>query len=216
MKLSATERQILEVLHFQAQTPLAEVARHVGIHHNTVIRALDRLREHGVIRPSTRVNIRALGYKVFSVWCSLTSLGTQRLPQLVQHLQSCPHVIWAVTVCGDYDLFIDFAVFDDGDVENHLSELTQKQGAVFSKTCILRSAYWYIFPKQYYFDSKQPSTQEIVRFADPTTNSPYDMLDLKLLEALSKNPVATQRLLGEELDTPVQTVNYRLSRLHRT
>jgi DNA-binding Lrp family transcriptional regulator len=215
MKLSSTEQQVLGLLHFQAQMPLTEVARHIGAHLNTVIRALDRLKDRSVVRPTARVNIRALGYKVYNVWCLLSDVGIAKLSEITANLHAHPNVIFAARVCGDYDLLIDFAIPRDADIEDCFSRLALDSALIFANTSIVHSNYWYSFPKQFYFDTITHETIPVACFSTPTTLQPADKLDLRLIEHLSDEPLITQRELGLQLDTPLQTINYRLARLHR-
>jgi DNA-binding Lrp family transcriptional regulator len=215
MKLNNTERHILGLLHFNAQTPLTEVARHLGFHYNTVTRAFDRLTERGMIKPLTRVNLRALGYKVYSVWCSLTVLGAQKLQTLIQYLQGRSNVVFAATVCGQYDLLLYFAVKDENEVNESLDALAKSVGAVFSNTSVLYSYYWYSFAKHHYFRNHNCTPHELKLYCEPSISNQYDLLDLQLIESLNDQPFASQRHLSSKLSSPLQTINYRIARLNR-
>jgi DNA-binding Lrp family transcriptional regulator len=216
MNLSNNERKLLGLLHFNAHLPLTEVARQLGCHYNTASRTFDRLRERAVIRPITRVNLRALGYKVYSAWCTLSDYGSQELPDAIQHLLACPNVVFTATVCGEYDLVIYFAAHERTEVESTLGELTAKVGAIFSKTTILSSYYWYSFSKQHYLQGLASSPPQMVLYHEPSTSSHHDLLDLRLIESLNDNPLVSQRQLSTELNIPFQTINYRIDRLQRS
>jgi DNA-binding Lrp family transcriptional regulator len=211
-KISASELKVLSQLQFSARAASTDVARQLSLHHNTVLRSINRLSDKGIITPALRVNVQALGLKEYVLLGSFSAHGAQHSEAIVNFLGTQPNVNCAMLLCGQYDVSIEFHVWTAAEAQAFSDLITKICGAVFSRTALLQNRYWCAFEKRT-LSGITTNEPRYVRYGKTPALHSIDSLDRQIIDELSKAPLLPLRELSQLTNKPFQTLSYRIHRL---
>jgi Lrp/AsnC family transcriptional regulator len=122
IKLSTTDREILQLLQRDASLSTAEIAEQVGMSQSPCWRRIRRLEEAGVIKRRVALLDHAeLGMEVVAfVSVKLSEHGRQNLEDFEHRVSRLPEVLECFTVTGDVDYILKIVSRDIRHFESFL------------------------------------------------------------------------------------------------
>lgn len=134
MENDETDQALLSLLAQNARTPVATLARRLGLARTTVQARLDRLESRGVIAgytlklgQSARPSIRAT---------VLISLDPRSQPEVLARLRALSHVEHVCTTSGRFDLIATLSAASTEALDETLDRITQAKGVKGSESLI--------------------------------------------------------------------------------
>jgi len=216
LRLSNEERAILSFLSFRATEPVARLSKALNLREHKVRSILEKLIDREIIAPKIRVDVLALGFKRFSHCCVLSATGASELKDLLAQLTATPNISWVELYSGEYDLVIGVHARNELEAELTLAGLKSKNGPFFHHTSCLRDRYWITYEKKYLWSIPAERSFDEVKYDGNGDPRHFDMVDCRIIDALSEDPLASLLSLSRHLGIAQQTISYRMKRLeHR-
>jgi DNA-binding Lrp family transcriptional regulator len=211
MRLGDKDAKVLVCMRLAADAPIPLVAKTLGMKESSVRAITKRLKDLKVVSPLKLVNVSKLGYTEYDVTCGLALRGAEERRRFFQHLIQSKQISQVVEAGGAYHCTFTVCAQTPAAVDLFLAQLSEKFGAVFVNESIGVCLRYSIYPPKY-LSSKQALKDAVVVTTEAIDPS-LDMLDRKLLTAVSRHPEYSDRELARSLGMPISTVSYRLKAL---
>ena len=111
IEIDEIDKQIIEKLAKDGQTPFAKMGKELNISTNTVIRKYERLKQKGIINVSIQINPINIGYPATASF-NLAFQSQGSLTSIVDKLSAIPDIYLFIKTSGQYDLAI-FSLIKD-------------------------------------------------------------------------------------------------------
>lgn len=112
IKLTVKDRRLLYYLSKNSRESSGKLGKLVGISRGAVDYKIQRFKEENIITNfSSVINPVAMGHTSFSMLIKL-SKNLQKNDEIFRYFVNHPCSLWAISLSGTYDLFIEFAVKD--------------------------------------------------------------------------------------------------------
>lgn len=122
-KLTVKEKKLLYHLSKNARESHTKIARQIGVNKGTVGETMKRFQKSGLIRKFTAIiNVGALDATSFTLLLKFNR-NPEKNREIIDYFVSHPFSIWVVTLSGNYDLFVEFAVKDIFSLEKIMTEI---------------------------------------------------------------------------------------------
>lgn len=199
MRLDEKDHEIFGCLRADARTPLARIARHVGLSADAVRVRINRLTDEGILRIIGVVDPQSLGYRALGT-VGLDFQGD--LTKLVDQLRALDFVTFVALTLGEHNVICEIAAADD-------AELLELATSVVGAAPGVRSfEMWRLVDVWKWHGQGRPEAREP---AEPSRQ--LDTLDSAVLRLLVRDPRLSFRELGERLGEPYSLVRRRAQQL---
>lgn len=215
MKLSEREMQVAAVAQFRGDESIPSLARRAGLRPHTVLYALKRLRDAGVLRPWTFIDPFKLGYDEFELLFTISSGVQQQRAHLQKFLQNHPQVIWYGALGGDYQYGV--RIIADGPMrcQDFLDEIDQRFNSVVTRKSVVHILAFTSLPKRYLNRGRSGKAGPGIEVKAGVARTELDSLDLEILRTLITKPLASEREVARSTGHARATISSRLTRLRR-
>lgn len=133
VNLDEKDRAILRIIVADPRTPIADIARQVGIQRDTVLYRIKRFEKRGLImKYHTILEPQALGLNIFMmVLIKLAPVDKDALKDFLEKLVAHKNVTHVSRLVGRYDYFLQIAAEDIVSLDTVLDELKSiRQGLI--------------------------------------------------------------------------------------
>ncbi len=211
MKLSKFHRDLISVIHLNADMPLARLAREVGKPEHVVRYNLRRLLEEGVICFHPFIDVGRLGFSQYTLFFSLSHERHQDSDRLLRYLVESEQTTWVGRMAGEFHYGVSICARSLMELNIFLDDLSACFGTVFFEKSLSILMSFTHFRMKYL--SKRRGPREYLTFGTSTEQISIDELDHQLLSAyaLQGSPAITH--LSRVLGASNSTVDYRYKRL---
>ena len=128
-KIDLKDKKILFLLLENSKLPTSQIAKLVKLSKNSVLYRINRLRERGIIwKFFAAVNYEKLGLYTYDVFIKLKATE-EREKQIKEHIRNHTNVIWAGSLFGTWDIFVQFLAKDVREFENILDKFLLQEHA---------------------------------------------------------------------------------------
>ena len=213
--LTVRERKLLYYLSKNARERRTRIAKLIGVNKGTVSDTIKRFEKNGIIKKFTSiVNVGALEATSFTLLLKFNK-DPQKNTEIIDYFVKHPFSIWIVTLSGNYDLFVEFAVKDISSLEriateirDHFQEdLNHYKLDLFAKN--LRSSQ--LIPDVYKDLELQPLPIKERSYKEKK----LDDLDKKILEKLTLHSNKSLVEIASEVGSTWDVVRYRIKLLEQ-
>lgn len=207
--LDKTDRKILAELDWDARQSDAQIAKKLKISRSVANYRIKRLQEQEFITGYyTVIDASTLGYYTAAIKLDLLNSSVSEEAALEDFLIKHQQVFYLVD--GDYDASFGVWVQDLYALEAFMQELKVRFRHIILKEHVSLFTRVLQYPRSYLL--KKPSTRELTSFgkAQPAT---IDDLDKQILSKIAQDARVPTVTLSQELNTPAQTIAYRLKQL---
>lgn len=134
MQIDETDQALLALLAENARSPVAVLARRLGLARTTVQARLERLESTGTIR-GYRV-ITGAGHRARLRATALLSIEPRSGPMVLARLKSLPQVETVHTTSGRFDLIVGLAADNTEELDETLDRIGEAKGVRSSESLI--------------------------------------------------------------------------------
>ena len=212
MKLSDKEANVLAAVELRADAPMALLRKESGLREHTVRYALRSLIERKVITPLPFINLHRLGLTIYSIFFTVGGEKRGSHDALIRSLIAEPVVLWVGEFGGEYQYGVGVAAKRLSDLTVFLDALSKKHGAIFHDKAISVQISSTVFPRRY-LSARKMTTKPITVTFDQREPVQLDVLDQKVLSALTSYGNLSHRQLALMIQVPLSTVELRIKKL---
>lgn len=212
-KLDLKDKKLLYLLLENARLPTGQIAKKIGLSKNAVLYRINRLVERGIIwKFFAIVDLHKVGIYSYDLFIKLKATEKQE-KEIKEYFSKHPSVVWATSLFGKWDLFVqilaknpkDFEIILDGIVV-HLGDALDSYDA---KLMVERLKIDHqLFPEvkiDYKFKPKEPDYSKLFEL---------DALDKKILNYLNEvDGLAPYHTIGRAVGASLETTRNRIARL---
>jgi DNA-binding Lrp family transcriptional regulator len=210
IKLTERERHLIRKGQLHAREPLASLATRLGMRPHAARYSLQRLIQHGVVRPVPLIDNYRLGYKTFQVLFSL-SAHHSRSKELFGALERSPRTAWLAEMGGDFQYGVRLCARDERELLECLDTLESQFGDAISRRVTATIINFWIFPKKYLWPDDD--VKEELTIGQVDTFPPIDETDRGILSKLGEYRLPSHHEIGRQLFLSRSTVDYRIRRM---
>ncbi|HKK86695.1 MAG TPA: Lrp/AsnC family transcriptional regulator [Roseovarius sp.] len=134
MQIDETDHELLSLLADNARTPVATLARRLGLARTTVQARLDRLEHSGVIAGYTLRLSESLRAPLRAT--ALVSIEPRSAPAVLSRLKSLPSVRTVHTTSGRFDLIVGLEADTTEALDDTLDRIGETRGVKGSESLI--------------------------------------------------------------------------------
>lgn len=134
MHIDETDHELLSLLADNARTPVATLARRLGLARTTVQARLDRLEQSGVIAGYTLRLSESLRAPLRAT--ALVSIEPRSAPAVLSRLKSLPSVRTVHTTSGRFDLIVGLEADTTEALDDTLDRIGETRGVKGSESLI--------------------------------------------------------------------------------
>jgi DNA-binding Lrp family transcriptional regulator len=204
--ISPKQRAILTRLAGADEASFKEIGRACRVSEQAVRRFASATLSAGWLRPFCFINHAALGLQTFNL---LFSCPREKHASVVRHLKQDPRVVWATENVGHPRYQVTAVSRTAAEITALFTDIARS-----CKTPIT-SRYLSLEVSLEYWGSRMLSSQPAAKRVSiaPQERITYDLLDLKILDALRSSEEHSVAMIARALKEAQSTISYRLSRL---
>jgi len=214
MQLTETQAKVLAATRLDANAPIPDTAKTLGLKENSVRSALQRLTQQRVIMRVPMINISKLGYTEYDVTCALALNGDLKRESFINYLRKSPLVSQILETGGIYHCAFTVCARTPSEVDRFLQQICTRFGSVFVSKTIGVCLSYTIFPPK--FLSKKGSAKKFISVPTCALEPELKKKDRDILRTISFNPEYSMRDVARELGVPISTLSYRFRVLTET
>jgi DNA-binding Lrp family transcriptional regulator len=211
LRLTENERAFIVAASLNANMPVKEVARRMGVREHQARRMRDSLTQREVLQPIYLLDLYRLGFTDFRVFLSgITSPSKTRLA-FEKRAMNHPLVYWLAKMGGAHQYALTFLAKDPSEMITFFPSVQPHPDGLNANKTIAIAGEWNIYTPNYlaphYKDRLSHSISSKERIP------PLDKQEILILEALARNPSATSTGLARLTGIPSTSLAYRLDKL---
>lgn len=213
MRLSSNDKRILDRVYLDAETPLTEIAKELGLKEHTVRYSIDKMESRGLLQRSAFIDVYSLGLLHYGLFFSLSTGKKGRYNEVLNFLANSEKVSFVVELGGEFNLGASLCVkniIELAELQNTLS--TRFGDIIHEKQIAARLRLIDFSPK---FLLGRESKKESLSWGATDAQNTIDRLDHEILSAITRTPAATLRELAHALGASSATIDLRLKKLRR-
>ena len=152
LRLDETDHRIIEALQKNSRKSSRQIAREVGVTHQTVIHRLRKLEKHGVIEGYTVILGPQHDYEKHLRTLTLIKLGninSEAMTKTEEHLRKHPNITHAAVINGDFDLYIMGKFSNQAEARQKIGELREKLSQELDLHSFQTYNLWRVFKKEH-------------------------------------------------------------------
>lgn len=209
VKIDLRDKKILSLLSSNSRMPVSSIAKKTNLNRDTVTYKINRLEEKGVLEKTyARIWLRALNFRTYHAYLSLGG-SQERRDELIKTLAEDDHTLSLFEYVDRWDLEWTTAcknlyAFDDlfTKIASDFSDVIQAQ----EKLVTLKHFETTNIPFEHPIDLKDDVSEKL-------PEARIDLIDLKLLQILSKDSRMSSVDIAPELGLSSDSVIYRIKKL---
>ena len=212
VKLDLKDKKLLYILLQNSYIPTKRLASLVGLSKNSIKYRIQRLKELGVIeRFHPVVADRALNRRTYDLFLKYRATEKEE-KKFKDYIKNHPNVIWATTLFGKWDMFIQ--ILADGDYTKITEDILLRFGKnleqyeLKEQVQLLKISHQVFDIKGFKYSFKSPIPKETVKI---------DKLDKKILSYLSTvDALASYTEVARAVKASPETTRNRIKRFFKT
>lgn len=213
VKIDKKDKLLLYFLSLNSRISHTQLAKALRLSKNTVKYRIQRLKKEGVIdKFASVVNLSALDYTTFTMLLRFNE-DIYEKKEIIEYFRNHKLIDWAVTLSGQWDMFIELVVKDFDEFYKLVSEIIDQFGEmlntyeVFFSNDILRVEHLITdFYKDLKLRQDLPEKRTDKKFE-------IDQMDRKILNILNQDSSLSYSRIAKELNTSFDVVRYRIRQL---
>lgn len=212
IKLDIKDKKLIFELEKNSRQSNTQIAKKIGISKDAVIYRIKKLTDQKVIKGFNSItDYSKLGYNSHRILFKLIDMDSQKLEQLIKHLEKNEKVWWISKLDGAWDFV--FAIWTENNIElkEFLDNLMLNFRTNIEREQICPVIKYELFSRAYLLNKK--TTSKLFTINPNTTKEKLDETDLKILKELSENSRIQLIDLSEKLKTNNMTIHHRIKKL---
>lgn len=211
LNLTDRERVILRAVEHQAETPIAVVAKQIGVKEHAVRYSFESLIARGlIVSKAPFINLYPLGYTDHTLFFSLSSADELVRERFLKGVEKSPMVSWMAKIGGEFQYAVAFCSRHLDEVVKTLQNISEKFGNPFFEKALSLRVKFVAYGRKYLSTAKQFPTYS---FGSTGNLTSIDEIDHQILSDLSDNGVRRHREISRAIGIPLSTLGRRLARL---
>jgi len=211
-KLDLKDKKIIYLLFENSRLTASEIAKYVGLSKNAVTYRIERLLKNGIIWKFFPIlDYEKLGIDSYDLFIKLKATKEQE-EKIKLYFKSHPSVVWATSLFGKFDLFVQLLAKSPQDFEKVLDEIILELGdkldSYEAKLLVRRlkiNHQIFDFKFDYKFVPAKP---------DYSKRYVLDKLDKKILAFLNeKDAIAPYSVISNAVGASLETTRNRMKKL---
>jgi DNA-binding Lrp family transcriptional regulator len=218
-KLDVKDRKILYELDIDARQSFSQLGKKVGLHKDVVAYRVKKLQEKGIIKNFyTSVSGNKLGYLDVKFYLTYQNITPAIKQEIIEYLVKNPYIKTVHSLEGQYDLCVISTVENVGKFYNIWSNIINKYKDYFSNQIFCVTSKGMQYKKMFLLDEKTDVKDDRINYAESSDDDKVeiDSLDKKILDLLVSNSRIPTLEIAQKLNSTVNTINSRMSRLVKT
>jgi Lrp/AsnC family leucine-responsive transcriptional regulator len=212
IKLDTKDKRILDALDKNANIPLTELARKVGVSPQVADYRIQRLLEQKTIYAFfTLIDPGKLGHTLFRVHIKLKTVPEKTYAEFAKHLFGEYPTFWVAFVSGPFDIITDIWAKNPTEFEELFATLLHKNKEVIQSYEIIPILELDLYEYGYLFKERIDRNKVVLfRNAPPIE---LDEMDKKILQIIKANSRLPYQAIGKQAGLTRNAVKYRIQNL---
>lgn len=211
-KLDLKDKKILYLLFENSRLTASEIAKHVKLSKNAVTYRIERLLKKGIIWKFFPItDFHKIGIYSYDLFIKLKATKEEE-EKIKEYFRNHPNVVWATSLFGKYDLFVQILAKDPQSFENVLDKIIIELGDKldsYEAKLLVRNLKINHQLFDFKFDYKFIPAKE-----DYSKRYVLDKLDKKILTYLNtKDAVAPYATIANAVGASLETTRNRMKKL---
>src|SRR3989338_4477750 len=181
IKLNKRDKEIINLLSENSQINLRDISKNLKISKQAILKKIDKINNHFVIRYTTLTNYFMLGLSNVFIFYRIQGLKKEELNLILTNLSKKQNISWQSTLNGDYNIGLSLFYKDQIELYQSLSYIRKIFGKSIKKEDLFYIHEQTIVPFSFVKDIKQI----IIKNKTPLGIS---KLDRKILNKIESNP----------------------------
>lgn len=208
--------KLLYYLDYNARSNLSDLSKKLQLSKQNIEYKIKKLNQEGIIEKYISViDIHRLGYFTFRVYIRLGKVTEEDISDIINYLKNNPHILWLVTISGNWDFEIVFVAKNYIEFERLFNNVRQYLGERLIKYNISMSIVNLHYRKDYLIDNKRNNIDKIASYGHASTMRKIDETDIKILIELSENCRRSNLEVGKKLGISYHTVKSRIQKMEK-
>lgn len=218
-KLDVKDRKILYELDLDSRQSFSQLGKKVGLHKEVVTYRVKKLQEKGIIKNFfSEINNIKLGYTACKFYLTYQNVTTEIKQEIIDYLINSQYINTVASIEGHYDLVAISLVENVAKFYDIWTNLINKYRDFFSNQifCIHNTDIEY--KKLFLLDEKPDKKEERIIWQMDFNEKKVDIdnVDKKILDLLTPNSRIMTLEIAKKLNSTVNTINSRITRLVKT
>jgi Lrp/AsnC family leucine-responsive transcriptional regulator len=214
VSLDLKDKKILYELDLDSRQPISKIGKKVGLPKTSVAYHINKMEELGVIRHFyTVIDAYKLGYTSIRIYLTFQYASLEKRKEILQYFIDNKFTYWIGTIEGPYDLVVimwirelyEFHQFWKQTLSNYRDYFQEESFSIYMQ--LLH------FPNTYLLDDHPTANRKVFEKIGGRQRVDIDDLDLKILDALSKDARIPLLNLAQQTQTSAATVSKRIKQL---
>lgn len=209
------DKKILYELDINSRQSLSVIGKKVGLAKSIVAYRIKRLTSMGVIRSYyTVVDLYKLGFIAPRFHFVYQYVNPEIQQEIIDYFVNNKYTFIVVSTYGPFDLSVLFGIRDMRKMFYIWQEIQKKFGSFFEKQSLAFYLNEIHFPPSYLIEEQRPH-KHIIEIKSTTDHVNLDLLEYKILQALSSN--AQMKLVGlaKQLQVSSRQIGYRIKKMRQ-
>ncbi len=211
--LSHRDASVLYQAQFEADLAVTELAKALKLPSHVVHYTLHQMRKDNVIRPWALLDYQRLGFEQYRIFFSLAADKRPQREKILGAMKEDGRVVWWATLSGSFQYAIAMYVRSGTECADFLESIAERFGSVFLKKALILDTMFTVFRKKYLVPAEQRKSKDSITMTKGRPKITLDTLDYKIISALSRRELSSQRDLARYLGAPRATIDQRLRAL---
>lgn len=213
IKLDQKDRKLLFYLSRNARFSQTLLSRKIGLSKNAVKYRIARLQKEGIIQNfSTVVNLGAIHFDTFTLLLRFNQ-DIYASTEIREFFQKHPFANWAVSLAGQWDLFVEFVYQDHAHGHEIIQEILSRFGESIQE---YKAAFSYEALRVEHFLPEICAgikLEEIAPTIRTTKKFKLDQTDAKILALLNQDSSQPLLKIGQRAGLSIDIVRYRMKQM---
>jgi DNA-binding Lrp family transcriptional regulator len=211
VRLSENERHFIVSSMHDISISAKELAHRIGVREHQVRRMRETLLQREVITPIYLVDNYRLGFTDFRVFLSGITAPSKVRVAFEKRALSYPLVYWLAKMSGSYQYALTFLARDPSDMISFFPAVQPHPEGISTGKTIAIAGDWSVFTPNYLAPRHGERRAHVMSSKERI--SPLDPQEIRILEAISRNPAVSPSGLARLNGIPASTLSYRLEKL---
>lgn len=213
IKINPIQKELIARIALNANKPLHEIAKDMGIKERTLRYHLNYLRENNIIKKAPFLNIYPLGFQYVTVYFSIDAAKSTSVQKVIHILTQDKQVSWLAEVGGDFHFGASLRVRTVEEVKTIFdSWLDELHLPIFEKSLAFHLSLQ-VYPAK--FLCGENFAFDEIGYGSNKTSFEYDELDSRILAYISKTFETSGRAVARALGQPHATVELRIKKMQQ-
>ena len=214
MKLSPFQKQVLAQIAWEARISPDQVAKKIRSKTHSVRYAIQQLRDLLDLQPYCFTDPFKIGLLPYRALFSINSGDKERCRALIKYLKGCSEVSWFYELYGHFQFLLALRVKSTQHLDTFLKDFDSRFGdMIVSRTLAEMTRTTCYIPWVAYSGS---GPRKSVEYRYDSSKVAVDEIDVRILNVLREQPLASVQALARAAKLPSSTASYRFDKLCET